>query len=313
MEKIKNKIEESKRIIIGGHVNPDGDTIGAGLALLLGLRKKYPEKKVDFVLQDEIPKNIKFLNGINEIKASKDIKSEDYDLAILVDSATLERTGDVAEIVKDMCKINIDHHISNPAYGDINLIEDISSTSELMFNVLKDLDIEIDLDMGSSIYLGLVNDTGNFAHSNVTVKTFEIAAKLMGIGVNNNYIVNEFLKSKSIEKMRVLGKALDQMKFIPEKKLMYFYLPYSTLKELGATKDDTEGLVEEINNYCESEVSLFLRGEANGKIKGSMRSKRDKDVNAIAGLFNGGGHIKAAGFTSELPYEEIVKIVVENL
>lgn len=313
MKKIKDKIEEMKSILIGGHVNPDGDTIGAGLALLLGLRKKYPNKKIDFTLQDEIPKNIKFLEGINEIKCSKDIDSKEYELAILVDSATLERTGDVADIVKNMYKINIDHHISNPNYGDLNLVKDISSTSELMYNVLEFLEIPVDINMGSALYLGLVNDTGNFAHSNVTSETFNVASKLMLIGVNNNKIVNDFFKSKSMERIKILGKALSDMKFVSEKKLVYFYLPYETLKEIGASKDDTEGVVEEIINFNESEVSLFLRGEPNGLIKGSMRSKRDKDVNAIAGLFNGGGHIKAAGFTSSLPFDEIVKKVVENL
>lgn len=313
MEAIKKKIEEAKSILIGGHVNPDGDTIGAGLALLLGLSKKYPNKKIDFTLQDEIPKNIKFLKGIEKIKSSKEINKDEYEVAILVDSATLERTGDVAELVKDMFKINIDHHISNPKYGDLNLVKDISSTSELMYNVLNFLDIEIDINMGNSLYLGLVNDTGNFAHSNVTCDTFNVASNLMKIGVNNNKIVNEFFKCKSLERIKVLGKALAEMKYVPEKKLVYFYLPYTELQKIGASKDDTEGVVEEINNYSESEVSLFLRGEANGTIKGSMRSKRDKDVNAIAGLFNGGGHIKAAGFTSTLPYEEIVKKVVENL
>nr|WP_255492181.1 DHHA1 domain-containing protein [Cetobacterium sp. 2A] len=103
------------------------------------------------------------------------------------------------------------------------------------------------------------------------------------------------------------------MRYIPEKKLTYFYLPYSELKALSGTKDDTEGLVEEINSNIESEVSLFLREEENGTIKGSMRSKKDADVNAIASKFGGGGHIKASGFSSTLPAEEILKIVEQSL
>lgn len=313
MEEIKKKIEQSNNIIIVGHVNPDGDAVGAGLALLLGLEKKYPEKRIDFVLQDSVPKNITFLKGCDKIKKIEDITNPNYDLAIFVDSATMERVGKVTDLIGDIFKINIDHHISNPKYGDINIVKDISSTSEIMYSVLKDLDIEITLEMGEAIYLGLVNDTGNFAHSNVTDKTFLIASELMKLGVNNNKIVNDFFKTKSYERMRVLGKALSEMVFIEEKKLMYFYLSYGALKDLNAEKDDTEGIVEELINYNGSEVSLFLREEENGKIKGSLRSKHNIDVNRIAGIFGGGGHIKAAGFTTELSFEEIIKKVVESL
>lgn len=313
MKEIKEKIDQSNNIIIVGHVNPDGDTVGAGLALLLGLEKKYPEKRIDFVLQDDVPKNIAFLKGCDRIKKIEDVINPNYDLAIFVDSATIERVGKVAKLIGDIFKINIDHHISNPKYGDINIVKDISSTSEIMYSILKDLDIEITLEMGEAIYLGLVNDTGNFAHSNVTDKTFLVASELMRIGVNNNKIVNDFFKTKSYERMKVLGKALSEMVFVEEKKIMYFYLSFEALKNLNAIKDDTEGIVEELINYSGSEVSLFLREEESGKIKGSLRSKHNIDVNKIAGIFGGGGHIKAAGFTTELSSEEIIKKVVENL
>ncbi|WP_047395081.1 bifunctional oligoribonuclease/PAP phosphatase NrnA [Cetobacterium sp. ZOR0034] len=313
MIEIKEKIEQSNSIIIAGHVNPDGDTIGAGLSLLLGLENKYPNKRIDFVLQDPVPKNISFLKGTEKIKKIEDINNPNYDLAIFVDSATIERVGKVESLIGDTFKINIDHHISNPKYGDINLVKDISSTSEIMFSLLKELDLVVTLEMGEAIYLGLVNDTGNFAHSNVTDKTFLVASELMRLGVNNNKIVNDFFKTKSFQRMKVLGKALSEMKFIQDKKLMYFNLSYEGLKSLGAIKDDTEGVVEELLNYGDSEVSLFLREDETGKIKGSMRSKHDIDVNKIAGIFGGGGHIKAAGFTSELSSEEIIKKVVENL
>ncbi|MGL5088689.1 MAG: DHH family phosphoesterase, partial [Cetobacterium sp.] len=291
MVRIKEKIEKSKNIIIAGHINPDGDTVGAGLALLLGLEKKYPEKKIEFVLQDSVPKNISFLKGSEKIKRVEDIINPDYDLAILVDSATIDRIGTVFNLIEDVFKINIDHHISNSKYGNINIVKEISSTSEMMYTILKELDIEITLEISEAIYLGLVNDTGNFAHSNVTDKTFLVASELMALGVNNNKIVNDFFKTKSFERMKVLGTALSGMVFIENKKLMYFNISAKKLKSLNAVKDDTEGVVEELINYSGSEVSLFLREDENGKIKGSLRSKYNADVNKIAALFGGGGHI----------------------
>ena len=175
------------------------------------------------------------------------------------------------------------------------------------------MEIEITVEIGGESYLGLVNDKGKYERSNVTKKTFLVASEIRRRGVNNKRIVNECFKTKSYERMKVLGKALSEMVFVEEKKLMYFYLSFEALKNLNAIKDDTEGIVEELINYSGSEVSLFLREEESGKIKGSLRSKHNIDVNKIAGIFGGGGHIKAAGFTTELSSEEIIKKVVENL
>ena len=313
MNKIKEKIEAAGSILLIGHINPDGDTVGAGLSLLLGLEKKYPEKKIEFVLQDKVPANISFLKGCEKIKSVEESVGKIYELVIFVDSATIDRVGKAKDLVGEAFKINMDHHISNSNYGDINIVKDISSTSELMYSILESLNIEITLEMAEAIYLGIVNDTGNFAHSNVSENTFKVASELMKIGVNNNKIVNDFFKTKSLERMRVLGKALSEMVFIESKKIMYFYLPYEYLEKNNIDRDDTEGVVEELINYVGSEVSLFLRGEPNGQIKGSLRSKHDVDVNRIAGIFGGGGHIKASGFTSELSANEIIKKVVENL
>lgn len=313
IEKMNTKIESAKDIVIMGHINPDGDAIGAGLALTLALEKKYPEKRIDFILQDSIPNNIKFLRKIDKIK-SRDFIRKSYDLAIFVDSATLDRVGEVGKIAEKIYKINIDHHISNSKYGDLNIVDGyISSTSELLYGIIKGMKIELDKDMAEALYLGLINDTGNFTHSNVTENTFKVAAELLKLGVNNNKIVTEFFKTKSYQRIKILGKALSEMKFNKEKKLVYFYLPYSFLQEIKGTKDDTEGIVEEMLNLSESEVSLFLREDENGKIKGSMRSKRDKDVNKIANIFGGGGHIKAAGFTTDICADKIIEIVLENL
>lgn len=313
IERMKEKIENAKDIVIMGHINPDGDAIGAGLALTLALEKKYPNKKIDFILQDSIPNNIRFLEKIEKIK-SKDKLRENYDLAIFVDSATLDRVGEIGKIAEKIYKINIDHHISNSKYGDLNIVDgDISSTSELLYGIIKGLEIDLDKEMAEALYLGLVNDTGNFSHSNVTENTFRIASELVKAGANNNKIVSEFFKTKSYQRIKILGKALSEMKFDKEKKLVYFYLPYSFLKEINGTKDDTEGIVEEMLNFSESEVSLFLREDENGKIKGSMRSKRDKDVNKIANVFGGGGHIKAAGFTTDICADKIIETVLENL
>jgi len=169
------------------------------------------------------------------------------------------------------------------------------------------------LNIGEALYTGLVNDTGNFKHDNVTEETFKMAGDLVKIGVNNSKIVREFLNTKSMAAIKFLGQAMYEMKFDEKKKLAYFYLSNEDFMKNGGRKEDTEEIVENLVSYEKAEVSLFLREDTTGVIKGSMRSKHDIDVNAIAGIFGGGGHRKASGFTSELPAEEIVRIILEKL
>ncbi len=310
---IKNEIIKSKKIFITAHVNPDGDAIGAGLALLSGIEKFNDNCEVRFVLQDKAPDRVKFLELEKRAEIYDENKEYDMDLAICVDSAALGRIGDVEKAIKNTFTINIDHHISNPKYGNINYVENVSSTSEIIYKFLKFLDVEIDINIGEALYTGLVNDTGNFKHGNVTEETFKMAGYLVKIGVDNSKIVREFLNTKSMAAIKFLGQAMYEMKFDEKKKLAYFYLGNKDFMKNGGRKEDTEEIVENLISYEKAEVSLFLREDKVGIIKGSMRSKHDIDVNSIAGMFGGGGHLKASGFTSELSAEEIVRIILEKL
>ena len=311
--KIKERIMESRNILITSHVNPDGDAIGSGLALMKGIEKLNKNCNVRFVLQDKTPDRIKFLKLEKRAEIYNPQEKYIFDLAVCVDSATLERTGAVKELIENCEKINIDHHISNPCYGQLDYVEDISSTSEVVYKFLKFTETEIDIDMAEALYTGLVNDTGNFKHSNATEKTFQMAGDLVSIGVDNSKIVREFLNTKSMAAIKLLGQAMYEMKFDEEKKLVYFFLSYKDMQKVNGRKEDTEEIVETLVSYEKAEVSLFLREDKPGVIKGSMRSKYDVNVNEIASIFGGGGHIKASGFTSTLPHEEIIKKVLEKL
>jgi phosphoesterase RecJ-like protein len=311
-KEIKDKIYgEEGKIVVTSHVNPDGDAIGAGLALTLALEKIG--KSVRFVLQDKYPDNVKFLNQIEKAEVYDENTQYNPNLIICVDSATADRVGDTQKLFKDNFIINLDHHISNPAYGDMNYIVNISSTSELIFNFLKFCEIELDVDMAEALYTGLVNDTGNFSHDNTTFHTFEMATELKKIGANSSKVVREFFNTKSLPAIKLLGKAMYEMEYDSDKKLVYHFISQEDLQKYNGKKEDTEGIVEKLISFKDAEVSLFLREDKPGVIKGSMRSKHDVDVNRIASIFGGGGHIKAAGFTSELPHTEIIKIVLNEL
>lgn len=308
---IKDKIFSEDNIVVISHVNPDGDAIGSGLALTLGLKKMG--KNVRFILQDKYPDSVKFLNEINIVEQYDENNEYKFDLSICVDGATDDRLGKAKELLKNRFVINIDHHISNTLYGKLNYVEEISSTSELIYKFLKFCEIDIDINMAEALYTGLVNDTGNFSHDNVTEKTFEMAAELKRIGASNSKVVREFFNTKSLPAIKLLGIAMCEMEYNENKKLAYYFMSKETLDKYNGRKEDTEGIVEKLISFKEAEVSLFLREDKIGVIKGSMRSKHDIDVNEIASIFSGGGHRKAAGFTSELSAEEIIKKVLERL
>ena len=308
---IKDKIFSEDNIVVISHVNPDGDAIGSGLALTLGLKKMG--KNVRFILQDKYPDSVKFLNEINIVEQYDENNEYKFDLSICVDGATDDRLGKAKELLKDRFVINIDSIIPTTLYGKLNYVEEISSTSELIYKFLKFCEIDIDINMAEALYTGLVNDTGNFSHDNVTEKTFEMAAELKRIGASNSKVVREFFNTKSLPAIKLLGIAMYEMEYNENKKLAYYFMSKETLDKYNGRKEDTEGIVEKLISFKEAEVSLFLREDKIGVIKGSMRSKHDIDVNEIASIFGGGGHRKAAGFTSELPAEEIIKKVLERL
>lgn len=316
MQEIIEKINGAKRIMITTHENPDGDGIGAGLALLLGINKLGDKlKTVRFVIQDPVPKYLKFLKHSTVIERTANIKTKyDFDLVIFLDSAGEDRVGDAKNFVGEKTTtINMDHHISNTNYADINLVRpDLSSASELVFLLLEKMGIELDKDIAESVYCGIVNDTGNFSYNNVGDMTFEISAKLKRSGIDNEKISENLYSNKSKARLKILGKAMFEMEFNEDKKLSYFFLDKAYMESLNATKEDAEGVVEALRTYEKAEVSLFIREEKDGTLKGSLRSK-GKDVNQIAALFSGGGHLKAAGFKTELSKDEVVQLVIKNL
>lgn len=310
------KIEESRNIIISSHVNPDGDAVGSGLSLFLALKNHYKNKNIRFILEDEIPDNMKFLEGSEQIeKFCEGMENLPVDLFITVDSATFERIGKTGSIKKDAFLVNIDHHhLSNPMFGDINIVKEASSTSEIIFFILRDmLNIPIDKKTAEAVYTGIITDTGNFKYESTTKETFYVGGELIEKGIDRGKISDKVYKNKSLGAVKALGKALLEMKVIPEKKLVYFLLDKNFIEKENIKKSETDGIVESLLEYKDCEVSVFLREIENGKIKGSMRSKITADVNEIASVFGGGGHKRAAGFTSDLTEEEIIKKICEKL
>lgn len=321
-EEIVKKIVNSKSIILTVHTSPDGDALGSVLAFFLMIdeyNRKYIKNVSDFikvkiVIDDKLPKYIgKFQENIFLETYERFSSDSEYDLFISLDCANEERYGRTVELKKiSKTSINIDHHVSNTEHADYNYVEDVCSTAELIYKFLEIFKIELNKKIAEYIYLGIINDTGNFRHDNVTEHTFEVCADLMRAGANNHKIAN-IIFAMSVEKMNLFGDVYKNSVIDFEKGFIYYYLSQKQIKEFNLKKGETDGVAEIMLKIDGMELSLFAREEVDGTIKGSLRCNDKYNVNEIASIFNGGGHVKAAGFKTDLPFEEILKKISEKL
>ena len=323
---IVNEIKSSKNIVLTAHINPDGDALGSLLAFYFMIneycKKNNTKKMVKIIIDDKLPKYMRHFKDTELIwsyeKFSEEFKqnfqnNEKFDLFISLDCANEERYGKSIEIKKLSKKsINIDHHISNTEHADFNYVEDICSTGELLYQFLKIFDIELTKKIAEYMYLGIINDTGNFRHDNVTPHTFLVCSKLIEAGVNNHKIAN-IIFAVSEKQVDFIGEVYKNKKIDEKYKFVSYYLTQSKMKELGIEKDDTNSTSEMLLKIEGMEISLFVREEEDGSLKGSFRANDKYNVNKIASIFGGGGHIKAAGFKTDLSFEEILEKTYEEL
>ncbi|MBU5426575.1 bifunctional oligoribonuclease/PAP phosphatase NrnA [Tissierella pigra] len=304
-------IKNSKNIGIASHVSPDGDNIGSILALGNALEKI--NKKVFILKTDDIPKDFLFLPGISKIIDYED--NMEIDLFITLDTSDEDRLGK-NRILLDKIEnvVNIDHHISNTNFGDINIVNsNAAATGELVYELIKKIGIIIDKDIASCIYTSISSDTGSFMYDNTTSETHEIAAELIKTGIDKSNININLYQSRSIEKTKLFIKILETLKFHYDNQVGIIKVTQEMLNNSNAKMEDTEGIISFIREISSIEVAILLKEIEEEEIKVSMRSKRYADVAEICANFNGGGHIRAAGCTINEPIATAEHLVLEQM
>lgn len=316
MDEAIDVINRSSRIFIASHINPDGDNIGSSLSLALALIKMG--KSVTVLSTEDTPKDFLFLPGV-DLYQEYDESLGDIDLFITVDSSDLERLGRNKDLVrKAKATINIDHHISNTNFGDINIINPkLASTGELIYYILKRMNLELDKDIATNIYTAISTDSGKFSYENVTSDTHRIIADLIDCGVDIKDININLYENTSIETTNLFIKTLTTLKTYDENTVATVKISQKMLEETNTSLNDAEGIASFIRGIGPVEVSCLLKEVASNEIKISLRSKSYVDVAAICRLFGGGGHIRAAGCTinSDLDSAEatIVNEILKNI
>lgn len=293
---LKNEISGVRTAAISGHIRPDGDCVGACMALYLYIRRNYPGIKADVYLE-EIPEKYAYMEGIEEVKheAAEDME---YDIFFVLDCGDRDRLG-FSSVYFDTAKrtVCIDHHISNTGdFADSTLVEpEAAATCEVLFYLMEQE--EMDLSMATALYTGLIHDSGVFKHSSTTQRTMEAAAKLVGMGVAFTKIINDSFYAKSYVQNQILGRALLESVVFFHGNCIFSALKLKDLDFYGVGPADLDGIVDQMIVTEGIRCAIFLYEIEPQKFKVSMRSKEGIDVSIVAVHFGGGGHIRAAGCT----------------
>lgn len=312
---IIDKIKSSKKIAITFHVSPDGDSIGASLGFLYGLRSI--NKDASILCKEKLPDVFSFLPNASEITGENAAISQDTDLLITLDCGDIERLN--YEKDNDQFEnrsyfvINIDHHLTNKLFGNINYVDTkASSVGEIIYHLLKEMNIDINQEIAACLYTSILTDTGSFRHSNTTINTHSIAGALISTGIDFSEIHRKIFDNKKFEALKLQALVLNDMYLTCNKKLCVMKVTKAMINESKADEADTGDLVSLGLKVDTAEVCVILK-EKDDVVKLSLRSKSDADVRKIAEKFNGGGHTKAAGLAMKKSIEEAEKIIVSEI
>lgn len=292
------------RVLVVSHIRPDGDAIGSLLGLSLSLRAAG--KEVRMVLSDGVPSSFNHLLGVREIHRRP--KGE-YDLIIVVDCSDLSRTGAALEGM-DTPDLNIDHHVTNTAFGRINLIEPRAvATAEILAVLLEALALPIQPPAASALLTGLITDTIGFRTSNMTPEALRLAASLVEKGADLPGLYQASLVNRSFSATRLWGAGLSRLERAG--RLVWTDLPMQAREESGYHGKDDADLINILSAIEEADIALIFLEQGNGHIKVSWRAKPGFDISQLALSFGGGGHPAAAGADIPGTLADVRQMVIE--
>ena len=306
-------LRSNDRFLVTTHENPDGDALGSMLAATLALRQLGKDAVPYLAGQAPLPGEYSFMPLDDLRRAVPDDAAERVLLA--VDCANESRIGPDPEILQTArFTIDVDHHHDNTRFGNVNLIvADASSTAEVLRDILRELDVTLTPDIAEALYIALVTDTGRFQYTNTTPKALRLAAELVESGANIHRVFQGVYENVQFAKLKLLARALDRAQVYEGGAVVVSYLLRNDFAEVGAAEPYSEGIIDYLRAVEGAIVSVLIREppRADGPTRRiSLRSSSDEvDVSAIARKSGGGGHRQAAGFSSELPIDEITQFV----
>lgn len=353
-ENIIAAIKNAKTAVVTAHVSPDGDTLASMLALARIL-ESFGLETVHRVMHDEVPSFYKFFPDQEKVLCSmKDVDREklleEYDISFSCDCGSVQRLGSAGLIwQKAKLTCNVDHHLSNPLYADLNWVDvNATCTGQVVKDIMLDLNklikeeplpkgtalrepLSINEDLATLLFITLLTDTGGFRHSNTNAEVFTWAAELTNQGAEPSKLFNLLFNQMPFRTIKVIGAALDAAEIIeldisdlisgeiiPKNKLRIAYTTTTKelLTKLSAKEEDTDEIVDHLMRIKDINMCIYLREDTKSEsnFKGSLRSLCEIDCSKIANQLNGGGHARAAGFNcSAKSFHQLKSIVLEKI
>ena len=313
LDQIGRVLRENERFAVLSHIRPDGDALGSQLALALSLQQLG--KKVRVWNEDGMLEKYSFLPR-GDLLTKPPHTAEDVDAAIALDTAIQNRLGTAFTAVRSAkIWINIDHHLSNPGYGDLVHVDPTApATGQIIFDLIKSQGFPFDREIAENLYAAISTDTGSFQYPKTSARTFEVAAELVCTGIDVGQLSQRLYENYPRRRVELLRELLRTMRFERDGRIASFSLALKTAAELQLLPEDNEGLIDHLRAIRGVIVAVFFEELADGKVRVSMRSKSDAvDVCAICQKFGGGGHTLAAGARVRGTLAEVERNVLEEI
>jgi phosphoesterase RecJ-like protein len=307
METLRPAIEKAQRILVVTHVGPDGDALGSLTAV--GVALSQLDKQVDLVCDDNVPERFRYLPGSHKVQSK--INNHPYDLLIAVDCGDESRMGNAfAELSSPLpFIINIDHHVTNSYFGNVNVIDaTATSTAEILYALLQEIGVTITADIALSLLTGLVTDTLGFRTIGVTAKTLKVASALVEAGADLAYVTTYALTIKQLSTVKLWQIGLDKMQV--KDGLIWASISHGEQQAIDFNGSSTNGLVNILADIDEAAIGVALLEMNDGSIRVGWRCRPPYNVAEIASDLGGGGHPLASGCTLPGPLEEAEALVV---
>jgi bifunctional oligoribonuclease and PAP phosphatase NrnA len=294
LDRVRELIEQHDEILIFGHKDADGDTLGCSLAFEEALRSRG--KQVIVVIPHPLPQQYSWLPGFDRI-VEHPRAGREPGLVLFFDAANLERSGSATESISDGATIvNIDHHPSNDRFGDVNIIDPgAAAVAEMATAMLEEWGWEITPTMATNLYTALVTDTGGFRHENTDAAALDTAARLARYGVEPSYVTTMVYKSRPLTTLRLNALCMAAMRVELEGRLAWTKVTRHMLQEAGAVMAESEDLIDTLNTIADLDMAIVFKEVRSAQTKISVRSRGRIDAAEFCAQFGGGGHSRAAG------------------
>lgn len=306
IQEIRRVLEHYDHIVVTAHVSPDGDAIGSTLALYGWLRSL--QKEVVVVLDDDVDEKFSFLKDYAGIQKTDAVQTDDSWLTVVLDATDMKRLGAAASLAKGKV-LNIDHHISNQHFADWEYIRpDFAAAGEILTDLFLAWNVPIDAAWADALYLAIATDSGFFKFSNTTGHTLRMAAALVDAGARPN-VISEHLEAHSLAKLQALSEVLRHIELFGNNTVAGLAFTPELLQYTG---EHTGSYIDYVRSVKGVDAAFTVKFINESETRVSLRSKT-VDVNAIAAVFGGGGHVRAAGCTIAAPLDEAKKMVVKEI